>query len=373
MPSDSSTRVSGADSITDSTLSVAILGVGNIGSVHLQSVEATDLATVTAAADVSAANRRRASELGAAETYDDFRRLLRTDPPDVAVVAVPPSLHHEAAAVAMEAGCDVFVEKPLARSPEEAHSICAIAERTGATLGVDHTLRYQEDVQAVKAAYDEGRLGHVPLATIRRVNHGPFSSPGEEQAVADWQLDPELTGGGALLDLGVHLFDVLEWVFGECEVLDATLEATKNLPYEDTASVQVRATRTGTIATLQCGFFQQESPPAVNTSFRLEGVAESIDSAEHVPERFHVHALAEAAGNVVRSATGQTPKAFSPTYYYRAHYRALESFLTAVRDGRSAPVDGWDGLRALELVDAAYDTADDLRDEPPEELVEADV
>jgi predicted dehydrogenase len=357
-------RVTSHSAIGDD-LSVAVLGVGNVGSVHLQSAVAIDGVSVTAAADAVTANRARANELGAGDTYDDFERLLDAESVDVAVVALPPSLHQDAAIAAMEAGCDVFVEKPLGRTTAEAEAIRARAAETDATLGVDHTLRYQDEIQHVKDVYEAGRLGHVPLATIRRINHGPFSSPPDEQPIARWQLDPAVTGGGALLDLGVHLFDVLEWVFGECEVVDATLDQTMELPYEDTACVRLCATETGTMATLQCGFFQWEQPPAVNTSFRLDGVADSIDSADHVPD-FHRHALTSAARNVARSAVGRDPNCFAPTYYYRAHYRALEAFLAAVGDGRPAPVDGETGRRAVELVERAYAIAADTPEEQPD-------
>jgi predicted dehydrogenase len=338
-------------------VSVAVLGAGNIGSVHLQSADAVDGANVVAAADVVPENRHRAEHLGADRTYEDFRPLFRTEDVDVAIVALPPSLHRDAAETAMRAGCDVFVEKPFARNVAEAEAICETAEETGATVGVDHTIRYQDEMRAVKDAYDEGRLGHVPLATITRVNNGPFASPPDEGPISGWQLDPEMTGGGALLDLGVHLFDVLEWVFGECEVVGAQVDSTLDLPYEDAASVHLRATETGTIATLQCGFFQWEDPPDLNTSFRLEGIADSIDSTEFVPDNFLVNAGLAAAKNVARAAVGGTPDHFAPTYYYRAHYRAVEDFLTAVRYGDPAPVGAEEGRRSVELAAAAYDAA----------------
>jgi myo-inositol 2-dehydrogenase/D-chiro-inositol 1-dehydrogenase len=209
----------------------------------------------------------------------------------------------------------------------------------------------------VKEVYDDGRLGHVPLATITRVNNGPFASPPAEDPVVDWQLDPSATGGGALVDLGVHLFDVLEWLFGDMEVRHATLESQLDLPYEDTACVQLRSRATGTQATLQCGFFQWEDPPDVTGSLHLHGVAESVDSREFHPDSLVRHAAASALRNTVRRVLGRSPNYFEPTYYYRAHYRALSAFLDAVAAGEEPPVSGAEGRRTLELVEAAYDRA----------------
>ena len=352
-------------SVTDE-LAVAVLGVGNIGSVHLQSVEAFEGASVVAAADAVAENRAKALELGADNVYGEYQELLGAETVDVAIIALPPSLHRVAAESAMERGCDVFVEKPFARTVAEARSIESTAERIGRTVGVDHTLRYQDGVRAVKKAYDRGELGHVPLCTLRRVNHGPFASPPDEASVSEWQLDPQLTGGGALLDLGVHLFDVLEWTVGECELVDASVESTLDLPYEDVACVQLRAVERDTIATVQCGFFQWEDPPEVNCSVRFEGIVDSIESADHTPEHFPLYAAKSAATNLARSLLGGEPNYLEPTYYYRAHYRALTEFLAALRTGRPAPVDARDGVRTIELVEAAYEAAEpDYREEEP--------
>jgi myo-inositol 2-dehydrogenase/D-chiro-inositol 1-dehydrogenase len=95
----------------------------------------------------------------------------------------------------------------------------------------------------------------------------------------------------------------------------------------------------------------------VNTSFRLDGVAESIDSADHEPSQFLVHAATSAAANALRALVGGDPKTFAPTYYYRAHYRAVEDFLQAVANDAPAPVGVDEGVRSIELAEAAYDAA----------------
>jgi len=335
---------------------VGILGAGNIGTVHLQSAEAMSDATVAAVADTESDRRARAERLGADETFDDYRTLLAEEDLDAVVVALPPFLHREATVAAARAGYDVFVEKPFARTSAEAEAMLAAADRFGVSVGVDHTMRYLPEVKRLKAAYDAGRLGHVPLAVVSRVNNGPFEHPEPSRRIPDWQLDPTATGGGALIDLGVHLLDVLEWFFGSLELRHAELTSQLNLPYEDTASLVLRA-ETGTTAVLNCGFFQWEEPPDVNATIRLDGVAESLTGEEFAPNLI-VHAAKSAAGNVLRRAIGSEPSYFEPTYYYRAHFDALRDFLTAIREGRRPPVSGDDGRRTIELVSEAYESTD---------------
>ena len=340
------------------TVDVGIFGVGNIGTVHLQTALACDDVADVLVADIVDENRERALALGADRAYEAYEDLLATGDPEVVVVALPPFLHAEATVAAAESGCHVFVEKPFARDPGEAEAMLSAADRAGVSLGVDHTSRYRPEVRRVKERYDEGAIGHVPTCSIWRFNNGPFSAPPAGEPPASWQLDPEATGGGALLDLGVHLFDVLEWFFGDPSVEHATLDRTLALPYEDAATVVV-STESGTTATLSCGFFQWEDPPNVTGGMRLDGVADSLSSEEFMPSNFVSHAARSALENVGRRARGRAPEVFKPTYFYQAHYRALTEFIAAVTAGREPPVTGADGARAVELVTEAYRLAEE--------------
>lgn len=340
-----------------SDLRVGLLGAGNIGTVHLQSTRGIDGATVVAAADVVEANRTRAEKQGVPRTYEDYTDLLAEEDIDAAVVALPPFLHAEATVAAAEAGCHVFVEKPFARTVEEGQRMLDAAEANDVSVGVDHTIRYQPEVRKLKELYDDGRIGDVPLASIARINNGPFSAPPAREPVSGWMLDPDATGGGALMDLGVHLFDVLEHFFGELTVEYAHVDASMDLPYEDSALVVV-STEAGTQATVSAGFFQWETPPEITGYFRLEGVADTLRSEDYLPKQFTAYAAKSALENVTKRARGQEPAYFKPTYYYQAHYHALKDFLDAVGAGERPPVDGAAGLRMVEHVQTAYEMAE---------------
>ena len=349
---------------------VGVLGGGNIGTVHVQSAGAIPDVTVSAVADTVPERRARAERLGVGAVYDDYRTLLAEESLDAVVVALPPFLHREATVAAIEAGNDVFVEKPFACTPADAREMIEAADRHGAKLGVDHTLRYMPEMRRIKAEYDAGHVGHVPLAVASRVNNGPFEGPMPTRRVPAWQLDPAATGGGVLMDLGVHLLDLLEWFFGGLELRHAELDSQLDLPYEDTASLVLRSRTTGTVAVLNCGFFQWEQLPDVNSYVRLDGVADTLESSEFVPDDLFVHAAKSAARNVLRRATGREPSYFEPTYYYRAHFDALEAFLAAVYEDRTPPVTGRDGLRTVELVSEAYETVGSTRPEAVPSVVE---
>ncbi|QLG48563.1 Gfo/Idh/MocA family protein [Natrinema halophilum] len=346
------------DRWTDSSgLSLGVLGVGNIGMVHLKSALAMPNVEVVAAADAVPENRNRADRAGVSRTYDDYAALLESEDLDAAVVALPPFLHAEAVERAAEECIDVFVEKPLARSTEEADDLLETAREAGIAVGVDHTLRYQPDMTGLKEAYDEGSVGHVPYASITRLNDGPLGRPPVENAPPSWPLDPDAAGGGSLLELGVHCFDVLEWLFGDLEVLDASMGRTLEIDVEDAATVLLEARETGTTITLHCGSYQWEQLPEVNTRLRLEGVTGTLSNRDHLPDNFYAGAAKSALSNVASRFTNDEPDVFGPTFYLQAHYDALADFCEAIRAGNRPPVDGTDGRRTLALAETAYERA----------------
>ncbi|RQG97108.1 Gfo/Idh/MocA family protein [Natrarchaeobius chitinivorans] len=350
-----------------SSLSVGVLGVGNIGMVHLKSALAMPGVDVPAAADARPENRTRAERTGVSRTYDDYATLLESEDLDAAIVALPPFLHADAVEQAAAAGVDVFVEKPFARSTEEADRMLEAADDAGIAVGVDHTLRYQPDVVGVKETYEDGSVGHVPYATITRLNDGPLGRPPVTQTPPEWPLDSEAAGGGSLLELGIHCFDVLEWLFGDLEVQSATIGETLELPVEDAATVLIHAPETETTITLHCGSYQWEQLPEVNTRLRLEGVTGTISNEEYLPENFYASAAKSALANVASRVTGTDSDVFGPTFYLQAHYDALADFVDAVRNDERPPVAGEDGKRALEFAETAYETA--IRSDQDEETV----
>lgn len=339
-------------------LRVGLLGLGNIGSVHLRSLSVMDHVRVTAVADTDPERRAEAKRRADCATYADYEELLETEDIDVSIVSLPPFLHADATVQSAEQGAHAFVEKPFALSTDEARTMREAARDHGVKLGVDHTLRYQPDFREMKRQFETGRLGDVPLASISRFNNGPFSSPPDRTPVADWQLDPELAGGGVVFRLGVHLLDILEWFFGDLSVEYARLDGQLHSPVEDTAVVVLDAPETNATAVLTCGSFQWESLPDVNMTFRLEGTTDSLENGAFLPDSLELHAAKSMVENVANRGLGRETNVFGPTYYYQAHYRSIEDFVESVLRDEQPSVGGREGLRTIELAERVYETAE---------------
>lgn len=168
--------------------------------------------TVTACCDsVGARAKTLAAKFGAAAT-DDLDALLARDDVDAVVLGIPNAIHRDFAIRALEAGKDVLLEKPMAMNTAECDEVIAAASATDRILQLGFVCRYAPSVVAAKAYADAGDLGrvyHAKAFVYRR-----RGIPG----LGRWFTTKAMSGGGVLIDLGVHLIDLVMHVTGQRDV-----------------------------------------------------------------------------------------------------------------------------------------------------------
>jgi predicted dehydrogenase len=194
-------------------VTLGFLGAGWIGRDRMEAMLATGDAKAVAICDPNADAAAAAQELAPdAEIVGSLDALLECKP-DGVVIASPSALHADQCIRAFDAGAAVFCQKPLGRNSAEVRSVLDAALRADRLLGVDLSYRYTAAMQAVRARVGSGELGKVFAADLTFHNaYGPQSG---------WFWDPKLSGGGCLIDLGVHLVDLVLWLFDFPEVIDA--------------------------------------------------------------------------------------------------------------------------------------------------------
>jgi predicted dehydrogenase len=191
-------------------LRIALLGTGWIMDFHARAVLEHPGAELVAAANWREPSLHRLAErYGIARTTTDWRALAADPEVDAAVIGTPNALHAEQAIAFLEAGKHVLVEKPMARTPAEADAMIAAGRRAGAWLMVAHCWRFHPDVRALRARVEAGELGEV----VKTRSYGVHARWGP----SGWFTDPELAGGGALLDMGVHAIDTTRYLLGDPE------------------------------------------------------------------------------------------------------------------------------------------------------------
>lgn len=193
---------------------LGFLGVGWIGRHRLEAIAQSGAAEVVAIADPAAEAAARAAEAApGAVRVETLEELLALGVEGV-VIATPSALHAEQAVAALEAGAAVFCQKPLARSAAEVERVVAAARAADRLLGVDLSYRYTAGVRAVRDLVRGGELGEIYAVDL--VFHNAY---GPDKG---WFYDARLSGGGCVMDLGIHLVDLALWMLEGSRVAEVT-------------------------------------------------------------------------------------------------------------------------------------------------------
>ena len=183
---------------------LGFLGIGWIGRNRMEALARDGLAQVAALADPQAEALEAAAEVAPAAARAESLEELLEHELDGIVIATPSALHAEQAIAALERGLAVFCQKPLARNAEETRRVLDAARDADGLLAVDLSYRHVEALRAAHEQVASGAIGDVH--TIDLVFHNAYG-PGKP-----WFTDPELSGGGCLIDLGTHLVDLALWL-----------------------------------------------------------------------------------------------------------------------------------------------------------------
>jgi len=318
---------------------VSIIGLGGIGKVHLHNALDLDNANLVAVADKSKKSRFLAAKLGVKKQYSDYGELLQDPEIDCVLICLPTFLHAEAAIEAVKQGKHVFVEKPLARNVEEGKRILAESSKNSVKTMIGYPLHFEPGFRGLKSQIDSGRFGDVVISCATNVSSGPFShraSNSIPQPVPSWWLNKELAGGGALMDLGSHMINLLCWYFGsEIDSVDAVLGHRYNLDFEDYGLARIRF-RTGTLGVVNFGWFSQTAELKVEILGTIDNKCVRKKSEGSFPTKI----IQILKGGVVNKSSGL--------------YNELKYFIDCIRYDLDPYPSVQQGLRDLEIISRAY-------------------
>lgn len=185
-----------------------VIGLG-MGKNHARAYAKHDRSELVAIADLDE-NRLKTvgDELGVPQRYTSPEDMIAKANLDVVCIATPNTLHKPLTLAALEAGCHVLCEKPMAMNAAEARDMLAAADRASKRLMINFSFRFRNESMAMKRAVDEGMLGDIYYA--RTVWMRRRGMPG----FGGWFGQKALSGGGPLIDLGVHRLDLALWLMG---------------------------------------------------------------------------------------------------------------------------------------------------------------
>ena len=241
---------------------LGFLGVGWIGRHRMEAIAQTGAADIVAVADPSADCLDEAAKLAPeAARVADLDAILAQGV-DGVVIATPSALHAAQSIEALEAGVAVFCQKPLGRTAAEAGAVVDAARRADRLLAVDLSYRFTDGMRRLAGLIASGELGRVHAVDL--VFHNAYGPD------KPWFYDPALSGGGCVMDLGVHLVDLALWTLGfpEVETVTSHLSAGgeplgPNPNRCEDYAVATLTLATGTVVRLACSWRLQAGRDAI--------------------------------------------------------------------------------------------------------------
>jgi predicted dehydrogenase len=321
-------------------VNLGLIGLGTRGKTLLDGCLRLENANLVAVADVSKKALRFARDIGVKNVQVDYNKLLNDQTIDAVVISLPNFLHYECAKRAAEAGKDILLEKPLARNLMEGEQILSYVKREGVKLMLGYGLRFSEPFTRLKDQIQNGELGEVQIASATNISTGPFSprtAISEPAPVPAWWFDKELTGGGALLDLGSHIINILRWYLGEVDSVKSYLGYRFNLGFEDSAVVFLKF-KNDAIATVNVGWFSKD----YRVSVELYGTVKGVYAANSHP------GFLDFASDAIKSRFGKIKRSLVNTC------KELQYFVDCVNSDVNPYPSGEEGLLDLKIISLAY-------------------
>ncbi len=283
-----------------------------------------------------------ASKFGC-ESTEGWESVVQRSDLDALIVCTPPHLHAPISIAAMENGLHVLCEKPLARTVEECEAMLKAAKTNNVTLKCGFNHRYHPAIQKAKDLSDQGKIGEPMYVRCR---YGIGARPGYEK---EWRADPQIVSGGQMMEQGIHAVDLSRWFLGEfSEVAAFNANYFCNIqPLEDNAFVLMR-TKTGKTASIHSSLTQWKNM----FSFEVTGT-EGYLIAEGLGGSYGNERLIYGKKDYFKPFTEEIIEFRGDDRSWLEEWR---EFTASIKESREPLGNGFDGLMAIKLVNAAYES-----------------
>ncbi|WP_101296814.1 Gfo/Idh/MocA family protein [Halegenticoccus soli] len=317
---------------------VGLVGSGFMAATHANSYQHIPDAEVTAVASLDESRDAFVEEhVPEADVYADAEEMM--DAADVSVVDVctPTPSHRPLVEAAAERGLDVFCEKPMARTLEEAAAVIDATERTGVTFMTGHVLRYFPEYAEAKRRIDAGEIGAPGTLRAERLSSPP--AHGSD----NWYSDKERSGG-VLFDMAIHDFDFLRWVAGDVERVFTRSAEWENGLLKQHAVVLLRF-EDGPIGHVEASWAYPEDTP-FTTAYEFAGDEGSLEFDTREDDSLRV------PGGAGEAHIPRSPLATDP------YTRELDHFIACVEGGADPDITPEDAYEAIRIAVAAVESAE---------------
>lgn len=346
-------------------LRVGVIGCG-AGIFHLEGYQEEPRAKVVALAGLDTDRcEMLANKFDVPRVYRDYQDLLAQDDIDAVSVAVPNILHLPVALAAFEAGKHVLIEKPLARNAEEGVKMVEAAKAHGKLLGISFQRRTRHDVRLLREAVENGDFGRIYYSKAWWMRRSGI--PG----LGSWFTSKEAAGGGPLIDLGVHVLDMILYILGNPKVTAVSANTYAEIgptgrggwvgrrqsQGADAQQYEVEDLATAFLRLEDGGTLLLEASWAAFTEMGDDFGVQLYGSEKGARIFAENYALTDTLE--VYQGFGDTTMDAKPRLVAReGHAQIINGFVDAILEGTPLTPDGQEGLDRVRLIDAIYRSAE---------------
>lgn len=343
-----------------SKLKVAVIGAGSISDCHLQAYADNPDVEIYAICDL---NEERAKDMakkyGASRVFTDYRDLLAMPEIDSVSICTWNNSHAEISIAALDAGKNVLCEKPLCQTVEEALAVEQAVKRSGKLLQVGFVRRYSDNAQILKQFIEAGELGDIYYAKASCLRR--LGNPG------GWFSDRERSGGGPLIDIGVHIIDICWYLMGKPKVKSVSANVSnilgnrahiRNLSFYKAADYDASKNNVEDMANAMIRF-ENGASLLIDVSFTLHAKSDEMSiklygdkgGAELEPEIMVI-------GEKFNTILNMTPQVDSKSFDFMGSFRnEINHFIDSTQGRKEtlSPVE--DGVEIMKVLCGIYESA----------------
>lgn len=321
---------------------IGVIGLGGVAQlVHLPNLAKLPNAELTSVSEINKSRLQMiADKFNVKERYSNYLEMLEKSDIEAVIVATPTSTHKEIAIECLSAGKDILIEKPLARSYQEAKQIVDAAKKFKKKLMVGMNLRFRPDTMLLRSFINSNEIGE------------PFYIKGgwirKQSSNEKWFTKKEESGGGVIIDLGIHILDLALWLLGYPEISSVSTQNffhnTKSV--EDTSISCVKC-KNSAVINMEVSW----SLPVEKDYFFLD-VFGTKGSFSSNPFRLYK--------KIENDYINLTPtQSDNPSVLFKKSYlNELKSFVGAIKGLNPVFSPGEQAMQRMKIVEAMYESAD---------------
>ena len=337
-------------SITNRKIRIAIVGCGRISKNHFGSIEKHgDELELVAICDINPAVLKEHAERYKVPAYRDMEEMLQKEQLDLVALCTPSGVHPDQAVLAAKSKVHVMTEKPMATRWSDGVRMVKACDEAGVRLFVVKQNRRNTTLQLLKRAVTEKRFGKIHMVHLNVFWSRPQSYYDQGNGWrGTWEFD-----GGAFMNQASHYVDLLDWLIGPVEKVQAMMSTTRDIEVEDTGVLNVKW-RNGALGSMSVTMLTY--PKNLEGSITILGESGTVRIGGVAVNDIQLWQFEEPKDY---DAQIQTANYETTSVYGFGHPLYYKNVIDVLRGTAAPETDGREGLKSLELLIAAYLSARD--------------